>query len=59
VTTFVEDAPAAAAKMKEDGVFVVPLKGALRVALCSVAAPNIHRLVDSLEKACRIGGARA
>jgi hypothetical protein len=36
--------------MKEDGVFVVPIKGALRVALCSVAAPNIPRLVDSLEK---------
>jgi aromatic-amino-acid transaminase len=52
VTAFVEDAPLAAAKMKEDGVFVVPLKGALRVALCSVAVPNIHRLVDSLEKAC-------
>jgi aromatic-amino-acid transaminase len=51
VTMFVEDAPAAAAKMKEDGVFVVPLKGALRVALCSVAVPNIPRLVDSLEKA--------
>jgi len=47
---FVEDAPRAAAKMKEDGVFIVPLKGALRVALCSVAVPNIPRLVDSLEK---------
>ncbi|HMI82452.1 MAG TPA: aminotransferase class I/II-fold pyridoxal phosphate-dependent enzyme [Polyangiaceae bacterium] len=51
VTMFVEDARAAAAKMKEHGVFVVPLKGALRVALCSVAAANIPRLVDSLEKA--------
>jgi aromatic-amino-acid transaminase len=51
VTMFVEDAPRAAAKMKEDGVFVVPLKGALRVALCSVAVPKIPRLVDSLEKA--------
>jgi aromatic-amino-acid transaminase len=52
VTAFVEDAPLSAAKMKEDGVFVVPLKGALRVALCSVAVPHIPRLVDSLEKAC-------
>jgi len=50
VTMFVEDAQKAAAKMKEDGVFVVPLKGAVRVALCSVAVPNIPRLVDSLEK---------
>jgi aromatic-amino-acid transaminase len=55
VTIFVEDAPAAGAKMKEDGVFVVPLKGALRVALCSVAVPNIPRLVDSLEKTSGIG----
>jgi aromatic-amino-acid transaminase len=50
VTMFVEDAPAAAVRMKEDGVFVVPVKGALRVALCSVAKPNIPRLVDTLEK---------
>jgi aromatic-amino-acid transaminase len=50
VTMFVEDATAAAAKMKADGVFVVPIKGALRVALCSVAVPSIPRLVDSLEK---------
>jgi aromatic-amino-acid transaminase len=55
VTMFVEDAPASAAKMKEDGVFVVPLKGALRVALCSVAVPSIPRLVDSLEKASLVG----
>ena len=38
--------------MKADGVFVVPQKGALRVALSSVAAANIPRLVDSLAKAC-------
>jgi aromatic-amino-acid transaminase len=50
VTMFVEDAPRAAARMKEEGVFVVPLKGAVRVALCSVAATNIPRLVASLEK---------
>lgn len=52
VTTFVEDARAAGLKMKEHGVFVVPLKGAVRVALCSVSAANIPRLVDALEKAC-------
>jgi aromatic-amino-acid transaminase len=51
VTMFVEDAPKAALKMKEHGVFVVPLKGALRVALCSVSAANIPRLVDTLQKA--------
>jgi aromatic-amino-acid transaminase len=56
VTIFVDDALAAAEKMKADGVFVVPQKGALRVALSSVAAANIPRLVDSLAKACLPGG---
>jgi aromatic-amino-acid transaminase len=57
VTMFVEDAPRAATKMKEHGVFVVPLKNAVRVALCSVAVPNIPRLVDALEKGS-VAGAR-
>jgi aromatic-amino-acid transaminase len=52
VTVFVDDAPAAATKMKADGVFVVPVPGALRIALCSVPATNIPRVVDSLAKAC-------
>jgi aromatic-amino-acid transaminase len=52
VTIFTDDAFAKAEKMKADGVFVVPQKGALRVALSSVAAANIPRLVDSLAKAC-------
>jgi aromatic-amino-acid transaminase len=52
VTVFVDDAPAAANKMKADGVFVVPVPGALRVALCSVPGANIPRVVDSLAKAC-------
>jgi aromatic-amino-acid transaminase len=52
VTVFTDDAFGAAEKMKADGVFVVPQKGALRVALSSVAAGNIPRLVESLAKAC-------
>jgi aromatic-amino-acid transaminase len=48
VTVFVDDAFAAAAKMREAGVFVVPQTGALRVALCAVALRNIPRLVDAL-----------
>jgi len=55
VTIFVDDAFAAAERAKEDGVFVVPLKGALRVALCSVPAAQIPRLVDSLARACPSG----
>jgi aromatic-amino-acid transaminase len=48
VTVFAEDAAERALRMKEKGVFVVPQKGALRVALCSVAASDVERLVDAL-----------
>jgi aromatic-amino-acid transaminase len=60
VTVFHDDPPAKAAAMKEQGVFVVPQRapvgdqgrdqgrGALRVALCSVAARDVQRLVDAL-----------
>jgi aromatic-amino-acid transaminase len=51
VTVFANDAKAAAERMKADGVFVVPQPGALRVALCSVAAADVPRLVDSLARA--------
>lgn len=48
VTVFTPDAEGRAAKMKERGVYVVPQKGAVRVALCSVAQPDVARLVDAL-----------
>lgn len=48
VTVFADDAHERAARMKENGVFVVPQKGALRVALCSVPAKDVARLVDAL-----------
>jgi len=48
VTIFHDDAQAKAARMREQGVFVVPQKGALRVALCSVAERDVPRLVKSL-----------
>jgi len=48
VTVFCEDAPERALRMKKDGVFVVPQRGAVRVALCSVAEREVRRLVDSL-----------
>ena len=48
VTAFHEDAEAKAARMREQGVYVVPQKGALRVALCSVAEQDVPRLVASL-----------
>ncbi|MDX2014113.1 MAG: aminotransferase class I/II-fold pyridoxal phosphate-dependent enzyme [Myxococcaceae bacterium] len=48
VTVFTPDAEGRAAKMKERGVYVVPQKGAVRVALCSVAQADVPALVDAL-----------
>jgi aromatic-amino-acid transaminase len=50
VTLFADEAPARAAAMRGEGVFVVPQKGALRVALCSVPERDIPRLVESLAR---------
>lgn len=47
VTVFAADATERALRMKEKGVFVVPQKAALRVALCSVREADIDRLVAS------------
>jgi aromatic-amino-acid transaminase len=48
VTVFTPDAPATAARMRELGVYVVPLEGAVRVALCSTPAADVPRLVEAL-----------
>jgi aromatic-amino-acid transaminase len=48
VTVFRDDAAEHAVRMKDSGVFVVPQKGALRVALCSVAKADVPRLVAAL-----------
>lgn len=51
VAVFTDDAEAAAARMRADGVFAVPIDGALRLGLCSTARGDVERLVDSLAKA--------
>jgi aromatic-amino-acid transaminase len=48
VTVFHDEAFEKAASMKEAGVFVEPQKGALRVALSSVAERDVPRLVEAL-----------
>lgn len=48
VTVFHPDAEAQAKRMQEKGVYVVPQKGALRVALCSAAEAEVPRLVEAL-----------
>ena len=52
VTMFVDDAFGAGERMKADGVFAVPQRGALRVALCAVPGRDIPRLVESLVRGC-------
>ena len=59
VTVFVDDAEAAAARAREEGVFVVPVRGgtrqALRVALCAIPAAAVPRVVATLQRAIAAG----
>jgi aromatic-amino-acid transaminase len=48
VTVFHPEAEAQAEKMRGKGVYVVPQKGALRVALCSASEADVPRLVEAL-----------
>lgn len=48
VTVFTDDGQAKAKAMRERGVFVVPQKGAVRVALCGVPERDVPRLVEAL-----------
>jgi aromatic-amino-acid transaminase len=50
-TVFADDAPAAARRMREVGVFVVPIEGALRLGLCGVKAADVPRLVEATARA--------
>jgi aromatic-amino-acid transaminase len=52
-TVFCDDAVGSAAKLRGDGLFVVPQSGALRVALCSVAERDIPRLVEGIARHTR------
>lgn len=49
VTVFANEAAKAAEQLKQHGVFVVPQKGALRIALCSVAERDIPALVTAID----------
>ncbi|HZM00170.1 MAG TPA: aminotransferase class I/II-fold pyridoxal phosphate-dependent enzyme [Planctomycetota bacterium] len=48
VTVFTPDAESAAERMKSLGVYVVPMDGAVRVALCSTPLRDVPRVVDAL-----------
>lgn len=49
VAVFTADQHAAAAAMREKGVYVVPIPGAVRVAICSTPASAVPRMVDALQ----------
>lgn len=50
VSVFTPDAEITSKSMREEGVYVVPLKGAVRVALCSTPVRDVPRLVRALAK---------
>lgn len=50
VTVFTDDSEALAARMRDLGVFVVPIEGAVRVALCSTPVSDVPRVVEALEQ---------
>ena len=49
-TVFCADGPKTALRLKDEGIFVVPQAGALRVALCSVAERDIPRMALAIAK---------
>jgi aromatic-amino-acid transaminase len=57
VSVFTSAPERVAARMRELGVFVVPIQGAVRIALCSTAARDVPRLVAAL--ADGVDGVRA
>ena len=56
VTVFTPDGERTAARMRARGVFVVPLPGAVRVALCSTPVRTLPRLVEALADGVRAAG---
>ena len=55
VSVFTDDPFGVVERCKADGVFLVPLQGAVRVALCATPVAQVERLVDSLGKALGAG----
>jgi aromatic-amino-acid transaminase len=56
VSVFTPAPERTAARMRELGVYVVPIHGAVRVALCSIATRDVPRLVDALADGVRAAG---
>jgi len=56
ITVFTRDGERTAAAMRDDGVFVLPVKDSVRVALCSTPKSAIPRMVDALVKGVAAAG---
>jgi aromatic-amino-acid transaminase len=56
VTVFTRNSEVCARTMRDLGAFVVPLPGAVRVALCSTPVGRVQRLVDALVAGVRAAG---
>jgi len=56
VSVFTPDAERTAARCRDLGVFVVPLDGAVRIALCSTPMSAIPRLVEALAEGVQAAG---
>ncbi|MBI2372914.1 MAG: aminotransferase class I/II-fold pyridoxal phosphate-dependent enzyme [Deltaproteobacteria bacterium] len=53
VTVFVDDAEGAAKRMRDEGVYVVPIAGGLRVGLCALRAADVERTVGAIVRSTR------
>ena len=55
-TVFVDDAQGVAAQLRAKGIYVVPMKGALRIALSAVRSCDAAQLARELRDAidCRV-----
>jgi aromatic-amino-acid transaminase len=49
IVVFTPDSERAAAAMRDEGVFVLPIPGAVRIALCHTTKKDLPRLVDTLK----------
>jgi aromatic-amino-acid transaminase len=58
VSVFTDDPFSVVERTKAEGVFLVPLAGAVRVALCATPVDKVERLVDSLARALEAEAAR-
>jgi aromatic-amino-acid transaminase len=56
VAVFTPDARRTAEVMKQEGVYVVPLERAVRIAICATARADVPRLVQALERGVRAAG---